>query len=255
MHATVIAAAAASLLATALTAAPAQADHSWGGYHWARSSNPFTLALGDNVDSRWDSHLAVAANDWTASTVLDTVIVRGSTKPRSCRGTTGRVEVCNASYGNNGWLGLASISISGGTHITAGTVKVNDYYFDMPQYDTPAWRAFVMCQEVGHTFGLDHQDEDFTNPNLGSCMDYTNSPGTNQHPNQHDYDQLVTIYGHQDATTTVGAATTAGAAPAGAGNTPAGWGRQVEGSRAAGHSTFVRNDGHGRLLVTFVTWA
>ncbi len=50
-----------------------------------------------------------------------------------------------------------------------------------------------MCQEVGHTLGLDHQDEVFDNPNLETCMDYTNDPSTNQHPNAHDYDQLATI--------------------------------------------------------------
>ena len=54
----------------------------------------------------------------------------------------------------------------------------------------------VTCQEIGHTFGLDHQDENFTNTNLGTCMDYTNDPSTNQHPNQHDYDELASIYGH-----------------------------------------------------------
>ena len=29
------------------------ADHSWGSYHWARTSNPFNLKLGDNVTSCW----------------------------------------------------------------------------------------------------------------------------------------------------------------------------------------------------------
>ena len=46
----------------------------------------------------------------------------------------------------------------------------------MAQYNTPAYRRFVTCQELGHDFGLDHQDEVFDNPNLGSCMDYTNDP-------------------------------------------------------------------------------
>ena len=55
----------------------------------------------------------------------------------------------------------------------------------------------VMRQEVGHVFGLAHQDEDFNNPNLGTCMDYTGDPESNQHPNQHDRDQLDTIY-HND---------------------------------------------------------
>jgi hypothetical protein len=29
----------------------ASANHSWGSYHWARTSNPFNLKLGDNVSS------------------------------------------------------------------------------------------------------------------------------------------------------------------------------------------------------------
>ena len=141
--------------------------------------------------------------------------------------------------------------MAGRTHITAGTVKLNDTYFNTASYNTPAWRNLVSCQEVGHTLGLDHQDENFDNPNLGTCMDYTSDPSTNQHPNQHDYDELVTIYSHLDSTTTVGLA-----APATkAGNAPSSWGRVVAGSRASGHSTYVRNDGNGNFLVTFVTWA
>jgi predicted Zn-dependent protease len=58
-----------------------------------------------------------------------------------------------------------------GSHIVQGTTKVNDTYFNTATYNTRAWRQLVMCQEVGHTFGLDHQDETFNNPNLGSCMD------------------------------------------------------------------------------------
>jgi hypothetical protein len=37
-------------------------------------------------------------------------------------------------------------------------------------------------------------------------MDYTNDPSTNPHPDQHDYDELVAIYGHLDNTTSVRAA-------------------------------------------------
>ena len=115
-------------------------------------------------------------------------------------------------YGNNGWLGIAQIWASG-SHITQGVVKLNDTYFNTPTYDTGSWRQFVMCQEIGHTFGLDHQDENFNNANLGSCMDYTNNPSSNQHPNTHDYDQLESIYSHVDGTTTVGMSTGAQAQP------------------------------------------
>lgn len=185
------------------TAVPAQASHSWGTYHWGRTSNPFTLKLGDNLTTQWDAYLTEASSDWNKSTVLGTTIVAGSVgNVKRCSPPNGRVEVCNSKYGFNGWLGVAGIFVSGG-HITAGYVKLNDSYFNSSTYNKPEWRRLVMCQEIGHTFGLDHQDEAFDNPNLGTCMDYTNSPAGNEHPNQHDYDQLVTIYGsHTDGSDT-----------------------------------------------------
>jgi hypothetical protein len=233
-----------ALAAITVFAGAAAANHSWGNYHWARTANPFTIKLGDNVTSAWDSYLATTSSDWTASSVLNTNIVAGSTTPRRCRATAGRVEVCNSTYGNNGWLGVASIWASG-SHITQATVKMNDTYFNTATYNTSAWRNLVMCQEVGHTFGLDHQDENFTNANLGTCMDYTNSPGTNQHPNQHDYDQLVTIYTHLDSTTTIGASASflPDAVPSFA---PA---------RKVSESVYRTDFGNGRSLVTHVFWA
>jgi hypothetical protein len=179
------------------------ASHSWGGYHWARQANPFTLKAGDNLSSEWDSSFSGALSDWSQSTVLDMIPWAGQTTTRRCRPTLGRVEVCNDTYGGQ-WLGLATIWITGSVHITQGTVKLNDRYFGSGStYNTPAWRNLVTCQEIGHTLGLDHQDENFNNANLGTCMDYTNDPSTNQHPNKHDYDELLIIYGHLDSTTTV----------------------------------------------------
>src|SRR3990167_11400010 len=86
----------------------ALANHSWGNYHWARTANPLTLKLGDNVTSAWDSYLRTASTDWSLSSVLDTSVV-STLSNRNCRATLGRVEVCNRTYGNNGWLGLAQI--------------------------------------------------------------------------------------------------------------------------------------------------
>src|SRR5438093_9407996 len=137
----------------AAMAAPSGANHSWGGYHWARQSNPFTLKLGDNVGAAWDSILSTTSSDWSQSTVLDTTIVAGSANPRNCRPTTGRVEVCDATYGYNGWLGVAQIWLqSGSKHIVQGTVKLNDSYFNTSKYNKTAWRNLVSGQEVGQHF-------------------------------------------------------------------------------------------------------
>lgn len=244
------------------SAGPAQIDsaaHAWVNYHWARTSNPFTLKLGDNLGTSWKSFLTTASSDWSQSAVLDTTIVAGLSANKRCRATTGRVEVCNGSYGQNGWLGIASISVSG-SHITAGTVRLNDTYFSTARYNTPSWRLFVMCQEVGHTFGLDHQDEVFANGNLGSCMDYTDNPDgppSNLHPNQHDYDQLAAIYAHLDGTTTVGAALPGlpVAANEHAGDGPAAWGRLVRTSAGGRVAVYERDLGAGLRVITFVIWA
>jgi hypothetical protein len=133
-----ISVAVAAIAAIAAVSAPAAlANHSWGGYHWARTANPFTVQLGDNVSGLWDGMLVTASSDWTQSSVLDTTIVAGGTRPKPCRATLGRVEVCSARYGNTGWLGVATIWLqSGTTHIVQGTVKNNDYYFgrDLTQH-------------------------------------------------------------------------------------------------------------------------
>lgn len=217
-----------------LIAAPAGASHSWSTYHWARTSNPFTLKLGDNVTSQWDQYLSEASADWSTSTVLDTTIVPGSVRNvKQCTPANGQIEVCNAKYGFNGWLGIAGIYLTDG-HIYKAYTKLNDSYFNTATYNKPEWRRLVMCQEIAHDFGLDHQDEVFDNPNLGSCMDYTNNPLGNEHPNQHDYDQLVSMYTHTDSTTTTGSA-----APS---------------SGQSSRSRTVNVDKHGNGTVTFILW-
>jgi len=264
------AAVAAAVVAVMLgMAAPAEANHSWGNYHWARTTASFDLFVGDNVDASWDTYLTDANSDWSESSVLALTSFAGTVSPRKCTATDGVVQVCNEAYGFNGWLGVAQIWVSGG-HITKATMKVNDSYFSTSTYDTPEWRQMVMCQELGHTLGLDHQDEAFDNANLGTCMDYTNDPSTNQHPNRHDYEQLETVYGHVDDFTTVAsvAPTSDGGGkggpkdgprgkPAGAGATAAqdDWGQGIRTDADGRPSLFERDLGADEHMFTFVIWA
>ena len=236
------------------------ADHSWGGYHWARTSNPFTLKVGDNVSSAWDPYLNEAISDWNTSIVLHLTKVTGNTRPRQCKPTPGQMEVCNERYGNTGWLGIAQIWLDG-DHITQATTKLNDTYFSTATYNKPEWRRLVTCQEIAHDFGLDHQDETFDNPNLGTCMDYTNNPlgpPSNEHPNAHDYDELVTIYSHLDSTTTV-SASLPNAMPPAMGqidlDSPGQWGRLVRSSRDGRVQVYELDFGRGHHVLTHVYWA
>jgi hypothetical protein len=239
-----------SLLVTTfgVLAGGANATHSWGGYHWARTANPFTIKLGDNVSGLWDGMLATASSDWSKSTVMDTTIVPGGTRAKNCRPTSGRVEVCSANYGNTGWLGVAQIWITGGVHITQGTVKNNDYYFGSSSYayNNAAEMQHVICQEIGHTFGLDHQSTDGSS--LNTCMDYYHNTSASDtkstHPNQHDYDELATIYAHTDSTTTIGSK---------AGFLPDAVPSFAPANRVS-QSVYRTDFGGGRSLVTYVYW-
>ncbi len=239
---------------------PLMAGHSWGTYHWARKSNPFTLKLVDSVTSGWNSYLATASSDWSnLSGVLDILIEPGSDSNgtrKSCSAPAGKIRVCNNTYGNNGWLGIAQIWITG-SHITKAITKLNDTYFNTSTYNTPAWKQMVMCQEIGHNFGLNHQDEIFDNPNLGSCMDYTRNPAgppSNEHPNAHDGEQLDLIYAHIDSTTTI-AQTSLSAKRRDGLDTPAQWGKRIRRSRDGRFSVYERDFGDGDRVFTFVTWA
>ena len=230
------------MAAFVLGAAPASATHSWGNYHWARTANPFTLKVVDSNTPDWDDNQALARTDWSTSTVMDVVGEAGDDSARArkrCVMISGKIHSCNAAYGNNGWLGLASINISGG-HITQGSAKMNDSYFASGYTETN--RQHVMCQEIGHDFGLDHQST--SGADLNTCMDYANALD-NPSPNQHDYDQLQTIYSHLDSTTTIGAIAS------GLPDAVPSWAPATQRSR----SVYVDKLADGSELVTFVLWA
>ena len=86
-------------------------------------------------------------------------------------------------------------------------------------------------------------------------MDYTSNPGDNQHPNQHDYDQLESIYAHLDVADSGdgGDSSCNPRSPkCNPAAVPAGWGRLV--SRHGPQEVFELDLGHGNKIITHVTW-
>lgn len=171
------------------------ADHSWNDYHWARTANPFTLQVVDSVTEDWQLELDESLSRWSLpNDVINFVTVAADDSIRErkrCRIYKGQMHVCNADYGNNGWLGLATIGFDGQGHIDRGSAKVNDFY--ATSWAIPTMKNHVMCQEIGHVFGLGHTSEDRSSQ--GTCMDYSTNPDS-EWPNQHDYEQLLAQYEH-----------------------------------------------------------
>jgi hypothetical protein len=238
------------------------ADHSWGDYHWARTGASFSLKVINSTTPDWDSYVAQAVNDWTVSTVLDMEEdPYGSTDSkvrRQCSAPDGMVRICNLAYGQNGWLGIAGISIDANGHIIKGYTKLNDTYFSMGYYNAPVWKQSVTCQELGHNVGLAHQDENFYNQSLYSCMDYQDPPYPN--PDDHDREQLKAIYGHVDSYNSYASSGSGGggggckgrACQSGQDGVDIGWGMSL--GRRGAHEVFLRIDPHGIRHLTHVRW-
>lgn len=225
------------VLAAVMLAVPlsAGASHSWGGYHWARTTTaPLELNIGDNMTTvEWKAILGESHVDWNLSSVLENRLVAGSSG-KNCKAVSGTVQVCNGKYGRNGWLGLAQIWLNNG-HISQGVAKMNDTYFVMPAYNNYSEKRHVLCQEIGHTFGLGHTSEDGSSQN--TCMDYYHNATDDRisiAPNAHDYEQLEAIYNHTDE---------------GSGSSGSGPGK------GNGRNVFVEDLGEGRSIVTFIFWA
>lgn len=259
-----------TLLAAVLAtlAAPALASHSWGGYHWAFKTTPFTLQVGNNMSGTWAGYLLNTVNLWNASGSyplrVQPVLVTGTASKRNCSMVAGTTQVCNGKYGYNGWLGLASINISG-LHITQGSAKMNDTYFNLATYNNPNERLHVVCQEVAHTFGLGHQSE--TGASLNTCMDYFSNTGSQSSntasttPNAHDFEQLNIIYGSGHTTSDGYNSALQSAMPAVANSgvditdDPRSWGALIHQSANGRSSIYERRNSNGSKTLTHVYWA
>jgi hypothetical protein len=263
--------------AALLALTPASANHSWGNYHWATMGHGLDVTVVYSVTPKWTTYVNGAVADWEKSRKLSLTTADGDSSDlarRRCEPIPGKTRVCNAAYGQRPWVGLATIWLSG-DHITQAVTQLNDSYFDTYAfYNTPAWRAFVACQEVGHDWGLDHQDENFDNYNLGTCMDYTRAPQggvyngfdygpSNVHTNDHDYEQLTAIYSHNDGFTTASQGTNFGVRQVGqrplstepAGTSPAEWGSAIRRDSLGRPNVFVKDLGAGQKKLTHVLWA
>jgi len=220
-----------------------------GSRHWGTRRVPFVLSMGDNVDGSWKQYVRRAISQWSEADEVDMVLVDGGTTGRTCRPTNGRVEVCNADYGDTGWLGLTRLYYDG-DHFTKVTVQFNDYYFNQSggQYNTRKARVHTACHELGHSLGLPHP------PNSsGSCVnDSLDLLEETLTPVRANFEDIADLYDHRDRQQTVNRSRGASAADTSffAPETLAG--TQADGDVQHGVIDTPAGDGSG--VLSYVTW-
>jgi hypothetical protein len=186
-----------------ISASGAYADHQWGSYHMEKEETSILMVnVGDNhtpstanilEPPNWSALLSSVSSSWNSLGGTYLAINMNSNG-------TGDIKSYNANYGDNGWLGLASIWVTRGKnkHITRGESKMNEYYITLDKYygfDEPIEWAHVLCQEIGHTFGLDHNREGATGGSPdNTCMNDQKRPLQYPTPNAHDTEMLNIMY-------------------------------------------------------------
>lgn len=202
-----------TMMMTVASALPAGAGNATG-LQWGDGSTPNhpNLTLVDNTTGGlgWTSVLNDVEQAWdddygTAVDVLTLKVGSGGGtggdvcsldwSPNVYAYSANEIHFCNDDYTDTGWVGLAITWYNTATgEIVVAQTLMNDYYVQDTDsiWNSPNAKLLVACQEVGHGFGLDHQN----GPNKQSCMNRMWGVGEFAFTtaNQHDFDQLATIY-------------------------------------------------------------
>lgn len=160
---------------------------------WDVNSGGLSLKVINSVEDWWEPYFARAMKEWENGDpdALTLTMQKKGAPDFQCQPITGRLKVCNGDYGDTRWRGINQILVSN-NNIVASAARMNDYFL---KGASDAQRQYTMCHELGHGFGLPHDDEDFFNTDRNNCMDYTSNPVNNQSPNTVNYQFLADLYG------------------------------------------------------------
>lgn len=173
-------------VAVILTRGHVQAEHAWD-YHWAGQGER-TIQLIESVSPEWEPALAAAVAVWNQSPVIEIVVVPDE-GAKNCATVLGKARICNASGIAGNYWAYTQVWAPAGGHISRARTVIDDESFVGA---SPEMRQWIVCHELGHALGLWHFETVQSPP---TCM-HVNFFASE--PNEHDFHELTSIYGHGD---------------------------------------------------------
>lgn len=118
---------------------------SWDRKYVKPGNGGLHLTLQNALDETWQRPFELAVADWNESPAL-TLTTQRVAVDHTCTPVSGVMVVCNANFGETGWVGINENSILGG-YIVESVSKMNEFYL---RNANAAHRRFTMCHEIGH---------------------------------------------------------------------------------------------------------
>jgi predicted Zn-dependent protease len=174
-----------TIAALALPATAAASHATSPGAHWPKAGAEIHVDVGDCLRPYWRPAMRAAMVDWSRSAVVTYHLV-------GCNSPLREFQARTRNYGRTGWYGF--VNSTWGSHFTTVNLWLNDYYG--LRYSERRRRG-AACHELGHALGLDHRSR-----SSSSCL--VAPSGDRYRPDQHDFDQLRSIYRHSHSAGTPG---------------------------------------------------
>jgi hypothetical protein len=185
---------AAAVIAVLVVTGSTASAHQWGNWSWNRYGSTVTIQVYNYATSSY-SNANAAIRDWDSHTILSLPDPGSHTD----------ISVFDGNSGATGWVGLATIVNSNGNYITHAHAQLNTYY----GY-TGSQATGVYCQEVGHTFGLDHSNDGCMGMGYYNNLTYTVAhnwndiasmySGPHLAPSTESRDRIMPVWAYQPRT-------------------------------------------------------
>lgn len=95
----------------------------------SRAGQGLSLEIQNSLDDTWTAIFEQAVSDWdNGDPDALTLTTRTISVDRACSSVDGVMKVCNANYGETGWLGLNELLLLDRGIIVSSVAKMNEYY-------------------------------------------------------------------------------------------------------------------------------